>query len=66
VALTLWRAGQMQEVTLKLPALGNYSATAAYNCPKSKRIFERGCKALAGRMPPGPMRRGCWSSSQGL
>lgn len=47
LALTRWRAGTTEEVTLKLPVLGSYSATAPYNCPKSKRILEEGCKALA-------------------
>lgn len=50
LTLTRWRAGKTEEVTLKLPVLGTYSATAPYNCPKSKRILEQGCKALAGRM----------------
>ena len=27
--------------------LGSYSATAPFDCPKSKRILEQGCKALA-------------------
>ena len=48
--LTRWRAGKTEKVTLKLPVLGTYAATAPYNCPKSKRILEQGCKALAERM----------------
>ena len=48
--LTRWRDGTATEVVLKLPVLGSYSATAPYNCPKSKRILEEGCKALAERM----------------
>ena len=47
LSLTRWRAGKTEEVTLKLPVLGSYSATAPYNCPKSQRILEQGCKALA-------------------
>jgi hypothetical protein len=47
LALTRWRAGKTEEVTVKLPVLGGYSATAPYDCPKSKRILEQGCKALA-------------------
>ena len=35
---------------MKLPVLGTYSATAPYDCPKSKRILEQGCKALARRI----------------
>ena len=48
--LTRWRDGSDTEVVVKLPALGSYSATAPYDCPKSKRILEDGCKALAKRM----------------
>ena len=44
--LSLWRGGKAEEVQLKLRVLGAYSATAPYNCPKSKLIFEDACKAL--------------------
>lgn len=50
LALTRWRAGQIGEVVVKLPVLGTFSATAPFDCPKSKRIFEQGIKALATRM----------------
>ena len=50
LTLTRWRAGKTEEVTLKLQVLGSYSETAPYNCQKSKRILEQGCKALAERM----------------
>jgi len=50
LALTRWRAGKTEEVVVKLPVLGSYSATAPYDCPKSKRILEQGCKALAARV----------------
>ena len=48
--LTRWRAGRSEEVALKLPVLGTYSATAPFDCLKSKRILEEGCRALARRM----------------
>jgi hypothetical protein len=48
--LTRWRAGKTEEVVLKLPVLGSYSPTAPFDCAKSKRILEQGCKALAARM----------------
>jgi hypothetical protein len=48
--LTRWRAGKTEEVVVKLAVLGTYSATAPYDCPKSKRIFEQGCETLAKRM----------------
>lgn len=48
--LTRWRAGKTEDVVLKLPVLGSYSATAPFECVKSKRILEQGCKAIAARM----------------
>jgi hypothetical protein len=58
LALTRWRKGQTEEVAVKLPVLGNYSATAPYACPKSKRILGQGCKALAAQMEqPGYAKR---------
>jgi len=48
--LLRWRAGKADTAELKLQVLGSYSATAPYACPKSKRIFELGCKSLAARM----------------
>ena len=45
--LTRWRAGKTDDVELKLRVLGTYSDTAPYNCPKSKRIFDDACMALA-------------------
>ena len=50
LALTRWRAGKSEEVVVKLPVMGTFSATAPFACPKSKRIFEQGVKALAARM----------------
>ena len=50
LTLTRWRAGKTEDVVLKLPVLGSYSATAPFECAKSKRILEQGCKALASRM----------------
>jgi len=48
--VTRWRAGKAEEVVVKLPVLGIYSATAPFDCAKSKRILEQGCKALAERV----------------
>ena len=49
-SLTRSRASSSAEVVVKLPVLGTYSGTAPYDCPKSKRILEQGCKDLARRM----------------
>ena len=45
--LSRWRDGKSEHVQIKLTVLGTYSATAPYNCPKSKRILELGCQAIA-------------------
>ena len=50
LSLIRWRADKTEAVVVKLPVLGTYSATAPYDCPKSKRILEQGCKALAKRV----------------
>ena len=35
LSLIRWRKGKTDTVTVKLPVLGTYSATAPYDCPKS-------------------------------
>ena len=50
LTITRWRAAKIEEIVVKLPVLGSYSATAPYNCAKSKCILEQGCKALATRV----------------
>ncbi len=50
LSLIRWRAGKTESVVLKLPVLGTYSATAPYDCPKSRRILQLGCEALAKRI----------------
>jgi len=50
LSLIRWRGGKTETAVVKLPVLGTYSATAPYDCPKSKRILEQGCKALAARV----------------
>ena len=44
--VTRWRAGKTEEVQLKLQVMGTYSATAPYDCPKSKKIFDEAWVAL--------------------
>ena len=44
--LRVWRAGKTQDLSLKLAVMGTYSATAPYNCEKSKRILENAIKVL--------------------
>lgn len=45
--LMLWRGGKTSTVELKLQILGAYSATSPYDCPKSRKIFEQGCRLIA-------------------
>lgn len=47
--LVRWRQGHSQNAEIKLAVMGSYSATAPYDCLKSKRIRELGCKAIAQR-----------------
>ncbi|MDG2012438.1 MAG: DUF6288 domain-containing protein, partial [Pirellulaceae bacterium] len=52
--LKRWRDGKTTKARIRIPALGEYSATAPFDCKKSKRIFEKGCKELAKRMRDNP------------
>jgi hypothetical protein len=44
------REGAVEHVTIHLPVLGTYSATAPYECPKSEKILAQTAEALARRM----------------
>lgn len=48
--LLRWRDGKTENVTVQLQVLGSYSDTAPYDCAKSQRILEQGCKVLALRV----------------
>lgn len=50
LVLKRWRSGKSDEVVLELPVLGSYSPTAPFDCTKSKRILEQGCKIIAARV----------------
>ena len=45
--LVRWRVNSTANVELKLATMGTYSATAPYYCPKSRKIFEQGCRLIA-------------------
>lgn len=45
--LIRWRDGKAEQVELKLAVMGAYSDMAPYDCPKSKKIFDLGCQAIA-------------------
>ncbi|MFN3483999.1 MAG: DUF6288 domain-containing protein [Planctomycetota bacterium] len=45
--LIRWREGRTENVEVKLAVLGTYSDTAPYDCPKSRRVLELGCRAIA-------------------
>jgi hypothetical protein len=44
--LTVWRNGQTREVELQIEALGDYSQTAPFDCPKTQRIIDGACDYL--------------------
>ncbi len=50
LSLIRWRDGKTETVVVTLPVLGTYSDTAPYDCAKSKRILDQGCRALAKRV----------------
>jgi len=50
LSLIRWKDGKQEDVAINLPVLGKYSATAPFDCPKSKLILEQGCAALAKRV----------------
>lgn len=60
--LTVWRAGNIRQVQLKLRVMGAYSHTAPYDCVKSKLIFEEACRALEQE----PLDAGIWGAINGL
>ncbi len=45
--MIIWRKGARKSVTIKLPVMGAYSDTAPYNCVKSAKILDAGCKRIA-------------------
>lgn len=49
-----WRDGQTEDVVIQLPVLGQYSATAPFDCGKSAAIFRHGCDQLAKKMTARP------------
>lgn len=45
-----WRKGKTESVTLQLEALGAYTESAPFNCTKSQKILDAGCKHIAAKM----------------
>ncbi|MEI6810017.1 MAG: DUF6288 domain-containing protein, partial [bacterium] len=45
--MVVWHRGVKQTISLKLRVMGSYSDTAPYDCPKSKKILEEGCRYIA-------------------
>ncbi|NNF43879.1 MAG: acetylesterase [Phycisphaerales bacterium] len=52
--LIRWRDGEKTTAVVPLRILGAYGPTAPFGCPKSRRIFEFGCAALARKMEASP------------
>jgi len=51
--LLVWRGGNTRRLRLRLPVLGPYSPTAPWDCAKSRRILEMGCRYIASHMKGG-------------
>lgn len=52
--LTIWRNGKTTQVVIPLEVMGSYAPTAPFDCPKSKKILDKGCAALANKMRANP------------
>ncbi|MEI7899022.1 MAG: DUF6288 domain-containing protein, partial [bacterium] len=48
--LKRWRAGVLTDVSIPLPALGSYSATTPYNCPKTAMILTNAAASMQRRI----------------
>ncbi len=44
--LVVWHQGKTENVELKLQAMGTYSETSPYDCPKAKKILEQGLAVM--------------------
>jgi hypothetical protein len=54
LSLIRWRDGKQENITIQLPVLGSYSATAPYDCEKSTLILQQGCANIAKRINEDP------------
>lgn len=45
--LVIWREGDRKEVEIRIPAIGTYSDTAPFDCPKTARILDAACTHIA-------------------
>ena len=46
LALMVWRKGELKDVVVKLKVMGSYADMAPYDCAKSRKILEEGCKRI--------------------
>ncbi len=51
--LIRWRDGKQQGVSIQLAVLGSYSETSPFDCPKSQKILDAGCRYVAAHMKGG-------------
>lgn len=52
--LMVWRNGKTENIVLNIEPMGSYSSTAPFGCPKSKKILDKSCAALAKNMKANP------------
>ncbi len=48
--LRVWRHEKTMTVTLRLQVMGRYSNTSPYDCTKSRKILDAGCRHIAANM----------------
>ncbi|MEI6808004.1 MAG: DUF6288 domain-containing protein, partial [bacterium] len=60
--LVRWRSGKTENVQLKLRVMGTYSATAPFDCPKTKLVLAAACKALEKE----PLNNDLWGAINGM
>jgi hypothetical protein len=57
--LLVWRKGVQKQISVKLKVMGAYSDMAPYDCPKSKKILEDGCRYIAEGLAKGQTENRC-------
>lgn len=48
--LLVWRKGKQLQLQVELPVMGSYSDTSPYDCEKSAKILDAGCRHIAQNM----------------
>ena len=57
LTLNVWRKGKTIPVTISLPVLGTYSATAPYKCPKTEAIIKNAVESIIKNESLAPLKK---------